>query len=113
MNYAVGLGAILVAASGNEGTSELMYPASYDNVISVGAVDSNMNITSFSSYNEKVDISAPGAGIVTTDIDEVYVNANGTSLAAPQVTAVIALFQAYLPGYSDEQTIQRIFDTGY
>src|SRR5690606_11980159 len=25
--------------------------------------------------------------------------------------AVIALFQAYLPGYSDEQTIQRIFDT--
>lgn len=110
VNYAHDLGVILVAASGNEGNSEYMYPASYDHVISVGAVDSNMNIADYSNFNPKVDISAPGSGIITTDIDEAYVYASGTSLAAPQVTAVIALFQSYLPGYSDEQTINRIFD---
>ncbi len=104
-------GAIVVAASGNEGSDELIYPASYNHVISVGAVDSSMNIAEYSNYNEKVDISAPGTLIVTTDIDGKYFLVSGTSLAVPQVTAVIALFQAYLPGFTDEQTIDRIYQT--
>ncbi len=104
-------GIIIVAASGNEGNDEFMYPASYPYVISVGAVDQDMNIADFSTYNEHVDISAPGVQIVTTGIDEVYKSVSGTSFAAPQVTGVIALFQSYLPDYTDQQTITRIFDS--
>jgi uncharacterized repeat protein (TIGR02543 family) len=111
INNAFDSGSIVVASSGNEGTDELLYPASYNHVISVGAVDSNMDIASYSNYNDEVDISAPGTAIATTNMNDTYVTASGTSFAAPQVTAIIALFQAYLPHYTDAQTIERLYET--
>jgi len=59
-------GVINVAAAGNGGNSQSSYPASYANVISVAAVDSNKNIASFSQFNAAVDIAAPGVGVVST-----------------------------------------------
>jgi subtilisin family serine protease len=53
-------GILAVAASGNSGRTDYSYPASYDMVISVAAVDSNSNLASFSTRNNKVDIAAPG-----------------------------------------------------
>jgi serine protease len=59
-------GTILIASSGNSGTSTLQYPASYPNVISVAAVDANRARASFSQYNSYVDLSAPGVDILST-----------------------------------------------
>lgn len=42
-----------------------MYPASYENVISVAAVDQNLKRASFSQYNQFVDIAAPGVDILS------------------------------------------------
>lgn len=57
---------LLIAAAGNSGTSAFSYPASYSSVMSVGAVDINEQIASFSQYNSQVDISAPGVAVEST-----------------------------------------------
>lgn len=59
-------GIITVAAAGNAGTSELSYPAGYSSVISVAAVDMDREHCDFSQHNSQVDISAPGAKILST-----------------------------------------------
>jgi hypothetical protein len=53
-------GILAVAASGNSGGTDYSYPASYDMVLSVAAVDQNSRLASFSTRNDKVDIAAPG-----------------------------------------------------
>lgn len=53
-------GILAVAASGNSGDTDYGFPASYDVVMSVGAVDSRSRLASFSTRNDRVDISAPG-----------------------------------------------------
>lgn len=76
----VNAGKILVAAAGNDGTGASNYPASYDGVISVGAVTKNKDIAYFSNYNVAVDICAPGDQVYTTNRDGGYTAGSGTSL---------------------------------
>jgi subtilisin family serine protease len=57
---------LVFCASGNDGTSDLLYPASFPSTISVGAVDESLNLASFSQFNSEVDLVAPGVGILST-----------------------------------------------
>ena len=59
-------GVLLIAAAGNDGTTSFSYPASYDSVISVGAIDSQKNVASFSQKNSQVELAAPGVGVEST-----------------------------------------------
>lgn len=59
-------GLLIVAAAGNDGSSEMLYPASYPTVISVAAVDSENATPSFSQRNAQVDLAAPGVDIRST-----------------------------------------------
>ena len=59
-------GVLLIAAAGNGGDSDLSYPASYDSVMSVAAVDENNQHANFSQYNDQVEISGPGEAILST-----------------------------------------------
>jgi serine protease len=59
-------GVLLIAASGNDGDSSLSYPASYDIVMSVGALDSNNQHAEFSQYTSQVEVSAPGEAVLST-----------------------------------------------
>ena len=59
-------GVLVIGASGNGGTDDLLYPASYEDVISVSAVNVTMQRANFSQYNSEVDITAPGEDIVST-----------------------------------------------
>ncbi|RYV02256.1 peptidase S8 [Shewanella sp. OPT22] len=59
-------GVLLVAAAGNDGNSDHSYPASYDAVMSVGAVDSNKQHAEFSQFTNQVEISGPGEAILST-----------------------------------------------
>jgi len=111
INYAYDRDAIIIAASGNDGTAEVFYPASYNHVISVGAVDDTNTIWSLSNHNAFVDIAAPGVQIVTTDVDNLYGYATGTSLSAPQVTGVVALMRGYLTTYTIDEIIDQLFQT--
>lgn len=80
---------IVVASAGNNFGGKTDYPANYDKVISVNAVDSKLNITKFSSKG-KVDFVAPGTDIITTTKTNSYDSVEGTSIATAFVTGIVA-----------------------
>jgi thermitase len=88
--YARGRGVVVVAAAGNEQQSQLAYPAAYDGVISVAAVDANGTQAYFSNSGEGLFISAPGVGIVSGYSDNKMVIGNGTSQAAAITSGAVA-----------------------
>lgn len=57
---------IIVASAGNSGTSDYRYPASYDTVLSVAAIDEDEKTAAFSQYNDQVDLTGPGVDILST-----------------------------------------------
>jgi len=83
-------GKFYVAAAGNQGFQGIMFPANFEPVLAVGAVDINTNIPDFSSVGSRMDIYAPGEGVRSTDLRNQYSTFNGTSFAAPFVSFVIA-----------------------
>lgn len=86
-------GMVLVASAGNTGTetNEVTYPAKFDEVISVGSCDEAGARSDFSPQSEDIDILAPGEYIESTGLIDGYSTESGTSLAAPHVTAAVAL----------------------
>ncbi len=59
-------GVISVAASGNSGTPQVSFPAAFDSVISVGAVDSALNKATFSQWGKELDVVAPGVDVISS-----------------------------------------------
>jgi subtilisin family serine protease len=59
-------GILSVAAAGNDGTSAISYPAGYASVLSVAALDEGKNWASFSQFNTKVELAAPGVNVLST-----------------------------------------------
>ncbi|MDQ8183746.1 S8 family serine peptidase [Pelagicoccus sp. SDUM812005] len=102
-----------VAAAGNEGASTLGFPAnsSHENVLSVGSARSSGTRSSFSNYsNREVDVIAPGEYIYSTwnDSDSSYAALDGTSMAAPFVSGMLALCSAHFPDDSYLKQINRV-----
>lgn len=59
-------GVLHVAAAGNDGNNRHSYPASYDSVVSVAALDSTKTLASFSQQTNQVELAAPGVGVLST-----------------------------------------------
>lgn len=57
---------LVIAAAGNAGTSDVSYPAGFDSVMSVAALDVNKTVASFSQFNADVEIAGPGVGVLST-----------------------------------------------
>ncbi len=91
IQYAINNNVVVVAASGNDYSSSVSYPASNNNVIAVGATTSSNTRASFSNYGTELDIVAPGVDIYSTKPNDNYDDESGTSFAAPQVSATAAL----------------------
>lgn len=60
IQYAYQKGVTVVCAAGNSGENEVLYPAGYNHVIAVSAVDRNNNLAGYSTYGFHVEIAAPG-----------------------------------------------------
>ncbi|MCB9069662.1 MAG: S8 family serine peptidase [Calditrichae bacterium] len=120
VNYAHSMGCILVAARGNDNNSFAEYPASFANVMAIGAMSpcnerkspSSCDGETFwgSSYGADLDVMAPGTRIHTTDIlgaggysaGDYTATFNGTSSAAPFVAGVAALVRSYAPSLTND-----------
>lgn len=110
IDYASRQGCLLVAAVGNDNTSELVFPASYEQVVAVSAIDENDVRAEFSNYGSYVDFCAPGINIVSTGNDGDYFMANGTSFAAPFVSGLIALMLSDNPQLTTEEVKSNLRD---
>ncbi|MGW0563826.1 type VII secretion-associated serine protease mycosin [Streptomyces sp. NPDC003016] len=111
---AVDAGALIVAASGNDGAdgeSANTYPASYRGVLAVAASDRNDERAFFSQAGDFVDIAAPGVSMVSTVPKGGQCTADGTSFAAPYVAGVAALLKEKHPRWSAAQLATRIQET--
>ena len=101
---------VLVAAAGNDGIptadcplgGQNMYPASYFYVIGVMAYDEANKFASFSNWdyapnaNAEYEVVAPGVSIYSTLPNGRYASWNGTSMAAPMVSAEAAILRSSL-----------------
>ncbi len=101
-------GPILVAAVGNEGpAAPPLYPAAYEGVIGVTAVDSAGALYRWANRGNHVAFAARGVDVLVAHPKGGLVRDSGTSLAAPVVTALLA---CSLPRLSNEQAIQILIE---
>jgi hypothetical protein len=108
VNYATTKGVAIVAATGNDGIEQVSYPAAYDGVIGVTAVDASGQFADFSNYGDTVDFGAPGVGVYTAwDLDSER-SFSGTSAASPFVAGAIAAALSRNPGFTTEQAVQNV-----
>lgn len=111
INKATNQGVLVVAAAGNSGRNTIEYPASYENVLSVASVDINKQRSSFSTYNDMVDISAPGSDVQSTIPNNGYRAYSGTSMACPHAAGVAALVWSHAPQTPVSEFQQILKDT--
>lgn len=97
---ALNAGVTVVAAAGNFNNSVVQFPAGYDGVIAVGASTSSDTRSTFSNFGTWVDVSAPGSLIWSLAPNNGYQVKNGTSFAAPLVSALAALLKSNNPNLS-------------
>ncbi|WP_158675247.1 S8 family peptidase [Thiohalobacter thiocyanaticus] len=121
-------GVVLVAAAGNDGMTDMstVLPANCEGVIAVAATNRVGDRAAYSNHGTRVDISAPGGetgnfgrdAISTTHNDgpvtagnDIYVSASGTSLAAAQVSAGVALMRALDPDITPDTVASLLINS--
>ena len=108
VQYAQDKGALIVAAAGNTGNGDnsVDYPAAFDGVIAVAAIDDKDQLATFSQRQSYVSMAAPGVDVPSTAWAGAgrgpYASQSGTSIAAPHVSGAAALLWALRPDLSAE-----------
>ncbi|MFC5049676.1 S8 family serine peptidase [Rubritalea spongiae] len=110
VRYAQDLGAVIVASSGNEGLSQAVYPAAYDGVISVGAIEANGDHLDFSNSSPNLQITAPGYQVNAAWGEDLLTAFSGTSASAPFVSGAIAATMSNNEGYTAQQATELLFN---
>ena len=115
MEYASGLGSLLVAAAGNESTTDLHFPSALPGVVSVGSVGSTDRLASYSNHGISLDVLAPGGSGInalrSTVPPSSYRSESGTSMASPVVAGAFALLKSRSPSWTNDELVQQVLGT--
>lgn len=115
IEYANKKGAIVVVAAGNENTNAKRYvPANCKGVITVAAVDNNLEKASFSNIVRDIEykVAAPGVDIYSTTPSNTYKSLNGTSMATPYVAGLVGIMKAMSPNITTKEVYEILEATG-
>ena len=110
IQYATDRNVLVCAASGNDNSNQLIFPAASRNlsIISVGATDGFDLKSFFSNFGNWVHVSAPGSAIFTTSLNHSYESVNGTSMACAHVSGAAALIYSHFPDISVRSIKSRL-----
>src|SRR5439155_13696515 len=130
LQYAASKEVVVVAAAGNNHVPTVQYPAVYPNVLAVGATRCDGQLAPYSSYGPRLDLVAPGGDMKVDQNGDGYPDGilaqepvpgnvrsfgyyfvEGTSEAAPHVSAVAAIIRSLHPDWSASQLRQAILKT--
>ncbi len=110
IRYAYSQNVVMVASSGNSGSSEPHYPSGYSEVICVGNSTDQDFVAPNSNWGSTIDLVAPGSSIVTTAKNNSYATISGTSASAPFVSATAALILS-IQDFTNEEVKQLLKST--
>ncbi|MDQ7065197.1 MAG: S8 family serine peptidase [candidate division KSB1 bacterium] len=111
INFAYAQGSLVVAAAGNDGTSNDTgphFPSNYNHVLAVGSISNFGRKSGFSNYGINVDVFAPGEAILSTLPDNQYGRISGTSMASPLVAGIAALLKTKHPNWNVDQLREQL-----
>ncbi|HEX5135559.1 MAG TPA: S8 family serine peptidase [Planctomycetota bacterium] len=115
IRYARDRGALVVAAAGNVGGTDIAFPARSSDVLGVTAVDGTLRKPAFASSGSAVSLVAPGVSVLGAMPFDLSPSGtarwSGTSFATPIVAGAAALVRAASPGLSPSAVRQRLMDT--
>ena len=111
INYAWEKGCVIVASAGDGGNQVVRYPAAYDNVIAVSALNKANGLAKYSSYGSHIDIAAPGCAIMTVDYEGGFKSKSGASYASSLVSGVAAMIASQPSNLSNVEIVKAILDS--
>jgi hypothetical protein len=116
VDYAWAHDAVLVAANGNDGTTNANYPAGDRGVMGIAATDQSDQLAQDSNHGPQTFLAAPGVDILTTAAnadsdpltDDEYRSVSGTSAAAAEVAGAAAVLRALDEGATNAVIVGRL-----
>jgi len=99
-------GILLLASAGNDGKAQLMFPAAFPSVLSVGAAAPNGSREPYSNHGPGLDLLAPGTALLTDGGQQTVLR--GTSMAAPWVAAALTAYIHHHPEASAEDALAQL-----
>ncbi|WP_411145872.1 S8 family peptidase [Streptomyces sp. x-80] len=113
IHYAIEKGVVVVAAMGNDSSSQKSYPVGCPGAIGVGSVDQNGEAADFNDFNSDVDLLAPGVKIplAMAKSDSDYRTDEGCSAATAYVSGAVALLKEKFPHLTPGQIANRLVKT--
>ncbi len=119
------LGGITTTSAGNSGENDAYYPGYYSGAMAIASTNNKDQKAGYSNYGSFIEISAPGGetspqtagGVYSTTIANSYSFGQGTSMACPHVSGVLALMLSVAPGefanYEIRDMIRESADSHY
>ena len=113
VDYSLSQGALIVAATGNEGVGSISYPAAIDGVVAVAANDAVGQHVDFANSGRNLEnggMSAPGFAVVAAWPEDEMISFSGTSASAPFVSGAVAAVMSENPGLTASSAYDLLLD---
>lgn len=110
VGYAQDQGLVVVASAGNEPSNREVYPAAYQGVVAVAALEANGSVWESSNYGDWITVAAPGTGAFPVGYEGPPGTYVGTSIASPYVARALTLYLADHPDASADEAVRALTD---